>query len=89
MGLPVNIEELIHGGAVEWERLEFKKGWNPEEIIHSICAFANDNINDILLYCDHVSDHVSDQENDQVSDQVNQIITNQFGVYACGKSCFI
>jgi ATP-dependent DNA helicase RecG len=42
MGLPVNIEDLIHGKAVEWERLEFKKGWNPEEIIHSICAFAND-----------------------------------------------
>ena len=42
MGLPVNIDELIHGRAVEWERLEFKRGWNPEEIVHSICAFAND-----------------------------------------------
>jgi predicted HTH transcriptional regulator len=27
---------------VEWERLEFKKGWNPEEVIRSMCAFAND-----------------------------------------------
>lgn len=42
MGLPVNIEDLIHGKAVEWERLEFKRGWNPEEIVHTICAFAND-----------------------------------------------
>ena len=42
MGLPVNIEGLVHGKTVEWERLEFKKGWNPENIIHSICAFAND-----------------------------------------------
>ncbi len=42
MGLPVNIDELIHGRAVEWERLEFKRGWNPEEIVNSICAFAND-----------------------------------------------
>src|SRR5579863_8202666 len=42
MALPINIEELIHGNTVEWERLEFKKGWNPEEIIHTICAFAND-----------------------------------------------
>ncbi len=42
MALPVNIEELIHGNTVEWERLEFKRGWNSEEIAHSICAFAND-----------------------------------------------
>lgn len=42
MGLPVNIDQLIHGKAVEWERLEFKRGWNPEEIVHSMCAFAND-----------------------------------------------
>ncbi len=42
MGLPVNIESLLHGGTVEWERIEFKEGWNPEPIIRSICAFAND-----------------------------------------------
>ncbi|TFH43931.1 MAG: AAA family ATPase [ANME-2 cluster archaeon] len=42
MGLPVNIEELINGRTVEWERIEFKKGWNPLPILHSICAFAND-----------------------------------------------
>ncbi|MDO9341387.1 MAG: putative DNA binding domain-containing protein [Bacteroidales bacterium] len=42
MALPLNISELIHGKIVEWERLEFKAGWNPEEILHSVCAFAND-----------------------------------------------
>ncbi|MCK5369517.1 MAG: putative DNA binding domain-containing protein, partial [Cyclobacteriaceae bacterium] len=42
MALPINIEELVHGKAIEWERLEFKEGWNPEEVIHTICAFAND-----------------------------------------------
>jgi len=42
MALPINIAELIHGKVVEWERLEFKAGWNPEDILHSICAFAND-----------------------------------------------
>ena len=42
MGLPVNIQELIQGKVVEWERLEFKKGWNPEDVLHSVCAFAND-----------------------------------------------
>ncbi|MCC3152600.1 putative DNA binding domain-containing protein [Hymenobacter sp. BT770] len=42
MGLPVNIKELLTGHTVEWERLEFKAGWNPEDVLHSICAFAND-----------------------------------------------
>ena len=42
MNLPININQLLNGKAVEWERLEFKKGWNPEDILHTICAFAND-----------------------------------------------
>jgi len=42
MALPLNLEALITGQIVEWERLEFKTGWNPEPILHSICAFAND-----------------------------------------------
>ena len=42
MALPTNIEKLIHGRTIEWERLEFKQGWNPEDVIHSMCAFAND-----------------------------------------------
>lgn len=42
MALPININDLVHGQTVEWERLEFKQGWNPEEIVHTICAFAND-----------------------------------------------
>lgn len=42
LALPISINELIHGHTVEWERIEFKEGWNPEDILHSICAFAND-----------------------------------------------
>ena len=42
MALPININQLISGKTVEWDRLEFKRGWNPEEIIHTLCAFAND-----------------------------------------------
>src|SRR5690606_22424375 len=42
MALPINIEELVYGQTIEWERLEFKRGWNPEDVIHSMCAFAND-----------------------------------------------
>jgi ATP-dependent DNA helicase RecG len=40
--LPINIDELIKGRTIEGERLEFKKGWNPETVIHTLCAFAND-----------------------------------------------
>ncbi len=42
MPLPVNIKELINGKSVEWERIEFKEGWNPESTLKTICAFAND-----------------------------------------------
>jgi ATP-dependent DNA helicase RecG len=42
MALPVNIDELIHGRTVEWERVELKEGWNVKKVIQSICAFAND-----------------------------------------------
>lgn len=46
MALPINILDLIKGRAVESERIEYKKGWNPGSIYRSICAFAND-FNDI------------------------------------------
>ena len=42
MALPINIEDLIHQRVVEQNRIEYKEGWNPEPIVHSIAAFAND-----------------------------------------------
>ena len=45
MPLPINVDDLITGQSIEWERLEFKEGWNPISILHSICAFANDTNN--------------------------------------------
>lgn len=42
MALPINIDQLIDGKVVEWERLDFKRGWNPEDVMHTVCAFAND-----------------------------------------------
>ena len=42
MPLPINIQQLLNGQVVEWERLEFKEGWNPEAVLHTLCAFAND-----------------------------------------------
>ena len=42
MAIPANINQLLNGNVVEWERLDFKAGWNPEDVMHSMCAFAND-----------------------------------------------
>lgn len=42
MALPINIEDLLKKQKIESNRIEFKKGWNPDSIYHSICAFAND-----------------------------------------------
>jgi predicted HTH transcriptional regulator len=42
MRLPINIDDVLHGQTVEWERLEFRQGWNPEAVLHTMCAFAND-----------------------------------------------
>ena len=42
MRLRIDITTLLEGRTVEWERLEFKKGWNPFDALHTLCAFAND-----------------------------------------------
>ncbi|MCR5783198.1 MAG: putative DNA binding domain-containing protein [Clostridia bacterium] len=42
MAIPVNINDLINRTVVESTRIEFKADWNPEPILHTICAFAND-----------------------------------------------
>ena len=42
MALPINIDDLINRRVVESARVEYKKNWNAEPIVHSICAFAND-----------------------------------------------
>ena len=40
--LPIRISDLLNNNIVENERIEFKEGWNPEAILRTICAFAND-----------------------------------------------
>ena len=42
MALAININNLLNKQNIESNRIEFKKGWNPGSIYHSICAFAND-----------------------------------------------
>jgi ATP-dependent DNA helicase RecG len=40
--LPINVGDLLRQRTVEGERVEYKAGWNPEAVLHTICAFAND-----------------------------------------------
>ena len=42
MALPVNIDDLVNHRKVECARIEYKEGWNPERVLHTLCAFAND-----------------------------------------------
>ena len=40
--LPINLDDLLRQRTVESERIEYKASWNPDAIIRTICAFAND-----------------------------------------------
>jgi len=42
MTIPISIENLLGRNTVEQTRVEYKAGWNPEDVVHSLCAFAND-----------------------------------------------
>ena len=42
MALAITIDDLLNKQKIESNRIEFKKGWNPASIYHSVCAFAND-----------------------------------------------
>ena len=40
--LPINLLDLLRQRTAEGERIEYKAGWNPDAIIRTLCAFAND-----------------------------------------------
>jgi ATP-dependent DNA helicase RecG len=42
MPIPININDILNQRVIESARIEFKANWNPEPILHTICAFAND-----------------------------------------------
>lgn len=46
MELEIGVEDLLNKRKIESDRIEFKTGWNPDDIYHSVCAFANDYNND-------------------------------------------
>ncbi len=42
MAIPITIEKLLNENVVESARIEFKENFNPDSIIRTISAFAND-----------------------------------------------
>ncbi len=42
MPIPISIEKLLYDRVVEGTRIDYKADWNPEPVVHTICAFAND-----------------------------------------------
>lgn len=42
MELEISLEDLLCKRKIESDRIEFKAGWNPDDIYRSVCAFAND-----------------------------------------------
>jgi len=38
----INLANLLHQRTIESERVEYKAGWKPESVIHTLSAFAND-----------------------------------------------
>lgn len=42
MAILINIDDLVNKRIIESTRVEFKADMNPNPVIHSICAFAND-----------------------------------------------
>ena len=42
MAIPITIDKLLNDHIVEDARIELKQNWNPEEVLRTICAFAND-----------------------------------------------
>ncbi len=42
VSLPINVKNLLKNRTVEINRIEYKEGWNPLKVLHTVCAFAND-----------------------------------------------
>ena len=40
--ISLKLETLLEGKVVEANRVEYKEGWNPQEVVQALCAFAND-----------------------------------------------
>ena len=59
MTLAINIEDLLNKQKNESNRIEFKKGWNPSSIYHSVCALVK--VNDAPTPSTYLLQHLSNQ----------------------------
>ena len=82
--LLINVNDLLSLQGVEKQRVEFKKAWHGKreggtywQIIHTICAFANDFYNDNGGY---IIIGVEEKENWEDSEDHRQIVLPPFGV---------
>ena len=50
MALPINVSDLIQQRVIESARIEYKSDWNPEPILHSICAFAEESLSNAVYH---------------------------------------
>lgn len=90
----INIEDLLNKRRVESNRIEFKRGWNPSDIYHTICAFANDFEN---LGGGYILVGVEQDENGLASrpvhgiplDQIDRILKEMVGYDAKIKPAYV
>ena len=82
--LLINVNDLLSLQGVEKQRVEFKKAWHGKreggtywQIIHTICAFANDFYNDNGGY---IIIGVEEKENWEDAEDHRQIVLPPFGV---------
>ena len=59
MTLAINIEDLLNKQKNESNRIEFKKGWNPSSIYHSVCALVK--VNNTPTPSTYLLQHLSNQ----------------------------
>jgi len=59
MALAINIEDLLNKQKIESNRIEFKKGWNPSGIYHSVCALVK--VNNAPTPSTYLLQHLSNQ----------------------------
>jgi len=68
--LPINIDELLHGNTVEWDRIELKKGQGDKDNIQNI-----NSLKDIDSYLRSLGDQKRSKDTNLI---INEIDNNKF-----------
>ena len=83
MVLPINIEYLLYKRKIEGNRIEFKKGWNPADIYHCICAGSPgasfETTEDRLTFLIHIPVHVG-CGNNPTTEETTMITTEKSSI---------